>query len=125
MVTKDSIGRKIREFRKENELTVAQVARSVGRAERTVVSWEQGYASPNPEILVKLCQLFGVRISDFYDEDEVSERYCADNDEFRLVLYYRDLNDIGKARLTEYADALSSSEKFVQKGGDDSGIRAS
>lgn len=69
MNQKEYIGKKIRHYR-EDKLGIS--ADKLGemlnpiKSGKTVLSWERGRTEPDGNILIQLCVLFGVDISDFY-----------------------------------------------------------
>lgn len=69
MNQKEYIGKKIRHYR-EDKLGIS--ADKLGemldpvKSGKTVLSWERGRTEPDGNMLIQLCVLFGVDISDFY-----------------------------------------------------------
>jgi transcriptional regulator with XRE-family HTH domain len=55
-----TIGQKIKELRKENNLTQKQLAKILGISETGFASWEQGLSEPNTESIAQLCRIFNV-----------------------------------------------------------------
>lgn len=51
---------KIKELRKENNLTQKQLAKLVNKSETGLASWEQGLSEPSVNDIRLLCEIFGV-----------------------------------------------------------------
>ena len=54
------LGKRIRELRKNNGLTQAELGKRVGVIKQTISSWENGVSSPSNEALAELAKIFGV-----------------------------------------------------------------
>lgn len=54
------------------QLTLEQVAPSIGRAQQTVSNWETGVTRPNADALAGLAHLYRCSITDFYDDEPVA-----------------------------------------------------
>ena len=65
--TREYLAAKIREFRKERELTTEELGELVGRSKSAIESWESGRTQPDADKLIELCRIFKVDIPDFYD----------------------------------------------------------
>ena len=57
---KIQIGSKLKECRKERELTQAQVASAIGISQQQYMRYETGYYAPSYENLIALCKFFNV-----------------------------------------------------------------
>jgi len=68
MTAREYMAAKLREAREMRGLTQAQVGDAVGRSFRTISAWEcSNGAQPDADMLVRLCVLYEVPISFFYD----------------------------------------------------------
>lgn len=63
---------KLRAARSSKGLTAAQVGEAVGKSAKTIYSWETGQGQPDADMLIKLCRLYDVHVSDFFNEQEPS-----------------------------------------------------
>ena len=61
---------RIKELRKEANLTQIQVAEALGVNQSTVCSWELGSAMPRAELLPKLAELFQCTIDALFGRDQ-------------------------------------------------------
>ena len=67
-----SIGRKIREKRRELGFSQESLAQKLNVTQRTIVRWEQDEALPRPDSLNKLADIFGITIKYFFDIEDNS-----------------------------------------------------
>lgn len=68
MSIREHMAQRLQEFRQAKGLSVNEVGEAVGRSGKTVSSWEVGRGQPDADMLIKLCRLYGARISDFYED---------------------------------------------------------
>lgn len=125
MNAKQFIGMKIREFRNEAGLTLEEVGKAVGKKPRTIGGWQQGRSEPTADELLILCQLFGKRIADFYDEDAFRAELILTAAEEQLILSLRELDDYGQEKAFEYVADLVDSGNYQRKGGPAIQVQAS
>jgi len=58
------LGERIRHYRKLNNVTQAELAEKLGVAPRYIGNIEQGNRKPSLDMLVEICNWFGVELSD-------------------------------------------------------------
>lgn len=61
----DNIAKKLKFYRKQNNLTVRDVASQLSVdqnivADKTIYGWESGQAQPDADILLKLCKIYHI-----------------------------------------------------------------
>ena len=61
---------RLRDFRKQKEMTQAQLAKAIGVTTRTVTNYEAGRNYPNMDVISKLEKLFDVQIELLMDSQE-------------------------------------------------------
>ncbi len=54
------LGKRIKELRKQNHLTQAELGSKLGVIKQTISSWENGISSPNNDTLANIASIFGV-----------------------------------------------------------------
>lgn len=69
------IGEKIKNKRKELNLTQEYLAKELNISRQAVSKWEKGTSEPSMENLVKLSEIFGVDIKYFKNNDEKENEY--------------------------------------------------
>lgn len=67
------IGQKIKNKRKELNLTQEYLAKEINISRQAVSKWEKGMSEPSMENLVKLSEIFGVDIGYFKNEEDESK----------------------------------------------------
>lgn len=59
-MSKESIAMALREHRKKSGLTVAEIAKAVGKSTKTVYAWEACNGQPDGDTFVALSKLYGI-----------------------------------------------------------------
>lgn len=68
MNVREIMATKLRAARSAKGLTAAQVGDAVGKSAKTIYSWETGQGQPDADMLIKLCKIYDVHVSDFFTE---------------------------------------------------------
>ena len=66
------IGKFIAECRKKENLTQLQLAEKLGITDRAVSKWETGRAMPDSSIMLELCGVLGINVTDLLSGEVVS-----------------------------------------------------
>lgn len=67
------IAARLKMFRERAGMTIYEVGDRVGKSGKTVSAWEKGRGQPDADMLLTLCEVYGIRsISDLYGEDDQS-----------------------------------------------------
>lgn len=105
---------KIKQFRQEMNLTQKAVAQLVGTTDKNVWAWENGIATPNTEMLIKLADLFGISIDSLIGridlEDTVYYKLKITPEEEEYIIKFRKLKNKQQLRVLGYIDALGESK---------------
>lgn len=67
MSIREVMANRLKEGRNRAGLSAAEVGERVGKKAKTVYSWESGQGQPDADTLIKLCRVYNMQISDFYD----------------------------------------------------------
>ena len=70
----EKIGNKIKEIRKENHLTQAELAEKLGVTYQAVSKWENGKNIPDIEIMKQICKEYQIDINEFLDTKVTSKK---------------------------------------------------
>lgn len=71
-----TLATKLKEFRTQAGLTINEVGDRIGKSGKTVSAWECGRGQPDADMLLALCELYGVSsISEFYGEAQPAVPY--------------------------------------------------
>lgn len=107
MTTREYMAAKLKEFRKAKGMSTIEVGEAIGRSDKTVSAWEVGRGQPDADMLVTLCQLYSVNISDFYQVEDEKPTLTLSQDESHLVETYRLLDEPGKHAVITLAEGLA------------------
>ena len=88
MIDQVRIGRFIAAKRKEKSLTQADIAESLGITDRAVSKWERGLALPDASLMLNLCSILGISITELLTGEEAMEDTYKDKAE-NLILEIR------------------------------------
>ena len=65
-MTKEEIGRILKEMRTAAGMTQKEVANSLGKSQQIVGHWETGYSQPDANMLFVICDLYGADINEAF-----------------------------------------------------------
>lgn len=88
MIDQIRIGKFIAAKRKEKSLTQAEVAESLSITDRAVSKWERGLALPDASIMLSLCSILGISITELLTGEATMEEGYKDKAE-KLILEIR------------------------------------
>lgn len=123
------IGNVLRESRIKSQMTVEQVSKILTEqgykaSQKTVYSWESGNSRPDIEILMKLCDLYGIKdiLKTFgYDGYKEDGSLRLNMKEVDMVEKYRNLDDSGKKRIdyeldreTERIEEIRKQKQYIE-----------
>lgn len=122
MMTKEEIGKIIKNARIDAGLTQIQVASKLGRPQQTIANWEVGRSQPDANTLFELFKILGADLNTSFGfppkaKASLSTAEAVPGEE-QLMSLYRDLNDEGREKLVDYADDLVSSGKYIKSNPD-------
>jgi transcriptional regulator with XRE-family HTH domain len=100
----DTMGKRIEFFRKKRGLTQKDLADKLNlKNGGTVSAWEVDTTSPKPAMMLELCKVLDISISELFG---VEENKGLTKEEEKLLASYKDLNEEGQERLAEYTGFL-------------------
>lgn len=98
-----TLATKLKEFRTRAGLTINDVGDKIGKSGKTVSAWECGRGQPDADMLLVLCELYGVSsIAEFFGETQPA--LSLSPDEMQLLAAYRALNQQGKEYILQTLD---------------------
>lgn len=111
---------RLRDLRKEKNLTQKELAQIFSTTDDSIFSWEKGRSQPSIDMIRKFCEFFEVSADYLLGiEDDCGKPFTVATDkhavmeskeENGLLRSYRKLSASGKARVVAYADLLSEQE---------------
>ena len=102
---------RLKELRKENRLTTTELGKAVGVANQTITNYERGYRNPDPEMLIKFADFFGVTVDYLLGRENKNliERppyEITDKQTLDIVKLCKAMNEIQKAQVFGYIVGL-------------------
>ena len=86
---------------KAANVTQLDIVNNIGVKQQTVSAWVCGRGYPRAESLTKLCQFFGIRMSDLVADHEESN-----TEEDKILSLFRALSPEGKQKMLERAEEM-------------------
>lgn len=108
-----SIADNIRRLREDHGLTQQELGDIAGVTDKAVSSWEAGLREPRMGAIQRMADYFHVTKCSIIEDDPDSFRHVSE-DEAKLLNLYHKLNKEGQEKLTDYADDLVRSEKYIK-----------
>lgn len=81
----EKIGRYIAEKRKSLGLTQKQLAQKLDMSDKSVSKWERGICLPDVSVYTDLCDILGIRISEFFAGEDIPSESVAEHSEKSLI----------------------------------------
>lgn len=108
---------RLKQLRKQNDMTQAQIARLLDISTRNYQGYEAGKVVPPPEKLLKISELFNVSLDYLlvFEVDptvKVAEKTILEN---RLTLAARKMSDKQLINLVEFLEALSPIDEAMAR----------
>lgn len=108
-----SIGSRLKDARVAAHLTQEDLAKQIGVTKGAIANYENGVSTPRIELLFGLMTVLGVDANYLYQDDvDFGPVEITDASEDILLGKIRQLNDAGKAKLSNYADDLLQIDQY-------------
>jgi len=95
------IGQKIKDLRKQFNITVTELANTVGISQSYLTQIENGQKMIPVDILIKICNTFGYTLSEFFDDQKEINTNLK-----KLLISAEKLNNDQIAALQNFLDTL-------------------
>lgn len=107
----------IRDIRKYRGLSLKEAADYMGVPLSTYKKWEQGTNSPHMSTALRLSRFFGVTMDELFrpgewDPSVLRDVGELDEEERRLIGYYRSFNEQGRRLIVRYGRDLLASRNY-------------
>ena len=63
-----TVGEKIEQYRKDSKLSQEELASKLFVSRQTVSQWENNQTSPTVDNFLRLCEVFGISMNDFFED---------------------------------------------------------
>ena len=118
-MSREYIASVLKRLREASGLTADQVGELVGKSGKTVNAWENNRGQPDAEILMLLCEIYGVEdvlatFKEGYKTKKAPAQGESDKQKQRLIHNYDKLNELGQEKLVDYSDDLTEVEKYTE-----------
>jgi len=70
-----TVSKRLELLRKQHDLTQEALAEKIGVSRQAVSSWEQGNTSPDPDNLIALARLYGVKVDELLEDPEIQDGF--------------------------------------------------
>ncbi len=88
-----TIGEKIEQYRKDAKLSQEELASKLFVSRQTVSQWENDQTSPTVDNFLRLCEVFGISMNDFFeDQSSVCNKSCEYDELYKWGYSEEDLN---------------------------------
>ena len=101
------IGQRIRHYRKLNKVTQAGLAQKLGVGSLYISNIEQGNRNPSLEMLVQICDWFGVELSDILPLGDMKELSPKEKSIYEIAAMCRSLEDAQIGLVKTMVSAMS------------------
>ena len=122
-MSREYIASVLKRLREASGLTADQVGKLVGKSGKTVNAWENNRGQPDAEILMLLCEIYGVEdvlatFKEGYKTKKAPAQGESDIRKSRLIHNYDQLNELGQDTLVTYSDDIASMPKYTDEPSD-------
>lgn len=108
MRTKDAIRLTLIDLMDERNISGKDLADAVGVTKQAVSSWRTGKSSIDIDNVPAICEFFGISFDEFFGDPVVDNvQTPLDQDEVKLIEFFRSTNSNGKSVLLNLASDLS------------------
>lgn len=107
--TRENMANKLREARLQAGMTAREVGEIIGKSDKTIHAWENMHGQPDAEMLVKLCETYGVGIQYFFTDDLPDPDHTEE--ESRLLQRFGRLSVEGQGKVLAYIEDLIDAEE--------------
>ena len=86
-MNQEKIGKFIAECRKKKNITQAQLAEKLSITDRAISNWETGKSMPDSSLMLKLCEIFDITVTDLLVGEVISiEKNNKENEKLLLEM---------------------------------------
>mgnify|MGYP003571256195 CR=1 FL=1 len=109
METKESIRQTLVELMDEKRVKGVELAEAVGVSKQAVSNWRNGKSSIDIELIMPICDFFGITVNDFFGRSQTIETASNEinSEERELIYLYRRMDDGDRQGFMVTARALA------------------
>ena len=110
-----TIADNIKRIRERYDLTQAELGEIAGVSDKAVWTWENGTAEPRMGAVQKIAEHFGISKGSIVDDTEHDHLTASEQ---ALLMEYRNLNEEGQEKVSEYTSDLVASGRYKKDSAD-------
>lgn len=114
-MTKEDVGRILKQLRIESGKTQKEVAVLIGRTQQIVGHWETGYSQPDADTLFTLCDIYGVSVDEAFGLKKISS-FSISQDAMQVAKAYEKADagiQTSVRKLLDIDNAVKSESKAI------------
>ena len=114
-MSREHIAAILKELREKKGLTANAVGEVIGKSGKTVNAWENNRGQPDAEMLILLCDLYGVEdiLNEFRETPKSKTPAPLTDEENKLLNAFRKLNTTGKQEAVNRVEELTEISKYT------------
>ena len=110
---------RLKELRNEKKLSQKALSELIFVSQQTVAKWEKNNSTPNPDALIKICQVLDCSSDYLLGISETKKaplqmQESLTDEENKSLNYYRELNEEGQYLLIAHAQTLVTSGLYIK-----------
>lgn len=114
-MTKEEVGRILKQLRIESGKTQKEVASLIGRTQQIIGHWETGYSQPDADTLFTLCNIYGVSVDEAFGLKK-STSFSFSQEALKVASAYEKADAGTQAsvrKLLDISDAVKSESRAI------------
>lgn len=114
-MSREHIAEVLKKLRENKGLTANAVGEIIGKSGKTVNAWENNRGQPDAEMLILLCDIYGVEdiLNEFRDVPKSKNPQPITAEESKLLVAFRKLNSTGKTEAINRVEELTEINKYT------------
>lgn len=109
-------GNRLRQRRKDNGYTQAELGKKVGVIKQTISNWENNISEPNNDVLIKLSNILNTQPSYLLGLSEKDDFVFVTGDDFPRILHDLISTDFGEEKISEHLNISISQLRKLESG---------
>ena len=104
---------RILKLMEQNDIKDVEIVRELGLSNGVFTQWKNGKAKPGTDAVIKIAEYFNVSC-DYLLTGKTATGEEYSQDELNIIKNYRQLNDEGQEKVTEYIKLLADSGQYIK-----------
>lgn len=112
-MTKEEIGKVLKNLRLSCGMTQKEVAEKLGRKQQIIGHWETGYSQPDANTLFILCNIYGSSVDEAFGFSKYTKSLTKNH--YEILEKYENLDDFGKESVKIMLDRETERVKEIRR----------